>query len=319
MIIGKEHLTRTVLLLVWLLSSVPGSSAGVIVDVNPEGMFDFMGTGEQAIQYANAYLKRQVTAESSRQELRLRGSSQDALDRLEQEVQRAPTDLTLQTALGAILFEANRYKEAQRHFEQAVRTNPSYAIGHYYLAYLAIIGKDWGVVAKHFEQATQADPTFVPAYNILAMVYNNLGKTDAALGTLTRGLTRLPNEASFFYNQAIIHWGHENWEAAEVSLENAVARQPTEHHRLVLSMILSKRQRYERAQNELESILDKNPKHVMALAWLAGTYRDRHDHAKAIALIEQAIAIEPENKGLQDELREHHEAFRTWRNQGQKE
>ena len=319
MIIWKTHLMHTVLLLVWLLSAVPGSSAGVIVDVQPEGLFDFMETGEQAIQYANAYLKRQATAESVGQELRLRGSSKDALDRLEREAQRAPTDLTLQTALGAILFREDSYKEAQRHFEEAVRTNPSYAIGHYYLAYLAILGKDWDVVAKHFEEAVQADPTFVPAYNILAIIYNKRGKTDAALRTLTRGLTHLPNEASFFYNQAILHWDHENWEAAEVSLENAVARQPTEHHRLVLSMILTKRQRYERAQNVLESILDKNPKHVMALVWLAGTYRDRHDHAKAIALIEQVIALEPENKDLRDELREHQEAARNWKNQERKE
>jgi len=304
---------------IWLFASVPDSRGGVTIPVYPQVMFDFAGTAEQAITYANAYLQRHTPDGVAAPELRLRESSKDALDNLERQVQRAPTDLTLQTALGVTLWGAWRAKDAQRHFEQAVRTNPSYAIGYCYLGSLALSEKDWNGVAKHFEQAIQADPTYVPAYNNLAIFYDKIGKTDAALRTLIRGLTHLPNEASFFYNQAIIHWSHENWELAEVSLENVVARQPTEHNRVVLGLILLEHQEYERARALYTSILKTNPKSIVALAGLADTYKGQHDHAKAIALIEQAIALEPENKDLQDELREHHEAFRTWKNQERKE
>jgi tetratricopeptide (TPR) repeat protein len=107
--------------------------------------------------------------------------------------------------------------------------------------------------------------------------------------------------------------------SAQESLQRAVITQPTEHNRLLLDMILSKHQQYARAQTVFESILDTNPKNVIALVWLAGTYRDRHDHAKAIVLIEQAIALEPANKDLHDELREHHEAYRNWKHQEKKE
>ena len=307
------------LVVVWLLSPVPDSRSGIIVPFEPQGRFEFEETAERAIHYANAYLQRHATEGAAGQQLRLRGASKDALDNLERQVQQAPTDLNLQTALGITLFGAWRAKDAQRHFEQAVRTNPSYAIGYCYLGSLALSEKDWNGVAKHFEQAIQADPTYVPAYNNLAIFYDKIGKTDAALRTLIRGLTHLPNEASFFYNQAIIHWSHENWELAEVSLENVVARQPTEHNRVVLGLILLEHQEYERARALYTSILKTNPKSIVALAGLADTYKGQHDHAKAIALIEQAIALEPENKDLQDELREHHEAFRTWKNQERKE
>ena len=173
---------------------------------------------------------------------------------------------------------------------------------------------------KHFEQAIQADPTYVPAYNSLAMGYSAMGNSDAAFRVLSQGIARFPEEASFFINQAYLYASKEQrWEAAQESLQRAVIIQPTEHNRLLLGMILSKRQQYARAQTVFESILDTNPKNVMALVWLAGTYRDRHDHTKSIALIEQAIAIEPAKKDLHDELREHQEAYRNWKNQEKKE
>jgi len=319
MVIWKAYITRSALLLVWLLAFVPGAQAGVVLTFDPQGRFDLEETAEQAIQYANAYLKRQATAGSAAQELRIRGSSKDALDNLGWHVQQAPKDLTLQTALGVTLFGASRTKDAQRVFEQAVRINPSYAIGHCYLAYVARHENDLSGVVKHFEQATQADPTYVPAYNSLAMGYSAMGNNDAAFRVLSQGIARFPEEASFFINQAYLYADNQRWEAAEERLQRAIIVQPTEHNRLLLGMILSKHQQYKRAQTVFESILDTNPKNVMALVWLAGTYRDRHDHAKAIALIEQAIALEPANKDLHDELREHHEAYRNWKNQEKKE
>jgi len=71
---------------------------------------------------------------------------------------------------------------------------------------------------------------------------------------------------------------------------------------------------YERAQRVFESILETNPKNVVALAGLADTHKGRHDFAIAIALMEQAIAIDPQNADLHDELRIHQEAYDKWKN-----
>lgn len=304
-----------VLLIVWLLLSIPPSSAGVTIPVHPQDSFDFDGTAEQAIQYASAYLQRHATEGAVGQQLRLRGSSKDALDTLERQAQLAPTDFTLQTALGVALYGASRAKEAQRVFEQVVHMNPSYAIGHCYLGYLAHYEKDLNGYVKHFEQAIQADPTYVPAYNSLAMGYLVIGYSDAALRVLTQGIARFPDETSFFSNRAYIYVSQERWEAAQEILQQAIAKQPTEHNRVLLGMILLKRQEYERARAVYTSILEANPKSIVALAGLAESYKKQHDHTKAIALIEQAIAIEPANKDLHDELREHQEAYRNWKNQ----
>lgn len=315
----KAYQVLIALLVIWLLAFVPDARAGVVLTFDLQGRFDFTGIAEEVTEYANAYLKRHATVGAAGQELRLRGSSNDVLDILERQVQQVPTDLNLQTALGVTLYGASRTKDAQRVFEQAVRTNPSYAIGHCYLGYLAHYEKDLNGYVKHFEQAIQADPTYVPAYNSLAMGYSAMGNNDAAFRVLSQGLVRFPEEASFFINQAYLYADNQRWKAAEESLQRAIITQPTEHNRVLLGMILSKHQQYARAQTIFESILNTNPKNVMALVWLAGTYRDRHDHTKAIALIEQAIAIEPANKDLHDELREHQEAYRNWKNQEKKE
>lgn len=309
----------TVLLVVWFLLAVSPSSAGLTIPVRAQDSFDYDETAEQAITYANAYLQRHATEGATGPQLGLRGSSKDALDRFERLVQQAPTDLNLQTALGVALYGASRKQEAQRHFEQVVRANPSYAIGHCYLGSLAYYEKDLNAYVKHLEQAIQADPTYVPAYNSLAMGYLAIGYSDAALRVLTQGLARFPDATSFFYNQAYIYASQERWEAAQEILQQAIAKQPIEHNRLLLGMILLKRQEYEHARAVFNSIFETNPKSVVALAGLAESYKKEHDHTKAIALIEQAIVIEPANKDLHDELREHQEAYRNWKNQEKKE
>ena len=286
------------LLTVWFLLPAPPSSAGVTVPFEPQGMFDFTGTAEMAINYARAYLKRQATEGPDGQQLRLRWSSKAALDNLERQLQQAPGDLDLQTALGVMLWGSSRPKEAQRLFEQSVRANPSYAIGHCYLAHLALLEDDWSGYGRHFEDAITADPTYVPAYNNVAIFYNKIGKIDAALRILTQGITRLPNEASFFYNQAIIHGSQENWEAAQVSLQHAVTRQPTQENRLMLGMILLKRQDYASAQAVFELMLDRNPKDVRVLLGLATASKRKQDFAMAISLAEQALAVDPANEEI---------------------
>ncbi len=320
MVAGKTYPALIALLVVWLLSPVPATRSGVIVLFEPQGRFDFDGTAEQAINYTNAYLQRQTTEDSARPQLRLWGSSKGALDNLERQAQQAPKDLNLQTALGVILFDASRAKEARRLFEQAVRVNPSYAIGHCYLGYLALSEGDQSGFGRHFEQAIQADPTYVPAYNTLAMFYSAkaIGNIDAAFRVLSQGIARFPHEATFFFNQAFIYAQNQHWEAAQASLQQAIAKQPTEHNRLLLGMILLKRQEYESAQALYNSILETNPKSILALAGLADSYKGRHEFEKAIALIEQAIAIEPANEDLHDELRMHKEAYRNWKDQDKK-
>lgn len=303
------------LLTVWFLLPAPLSSAGMTVPFASQGMFDFTGTAEMAINYANAYLKRQATEGLDGQQLRLRGSSKAALDNLERQLQQAPGDLDLQTALGVMLWGSSRQKEAQRLFEQSVRANPSYAIGHCYLAMFALSEEDMSGFGKHFEDAIQADPTYVPAYNSVAMFYNKIGKIDAALHILTQGIARLPNEASLFYNQAIIHASHENWDAAQVSQQHALTRQPTQENRLFLGAILLKRHEYGSAQAVFDSMLEMNPKNVRALLGLAKSYKERHDFAMAITLAEQALAIDPANEEIKAEVQEHKEAYEQWKSQ----
>jgi tetratricopeptide (TPR) repeat protein len=307
------------LMTVWILLPGPPSSAGVMVPFKSDGMFDFNRTAETAIAYANAYLKRQAAEEPAGGQLRLEGSSTAAIGNLERMVQQTPNDLNLQTALGSTLFGVSRSKEAQRVFEQAVRTNPLYAIGHCYLAYLALLYDDRSGFERHFEEAIQTDPTYLPAYNSLAMAYTGNGKSDAALRVLTQGVARFPNEASLFHNQALVYALQNRLEAAEVSLRNALTRQPTDNTHLMLGMILLKRDQWKPAQVVFESILEANPKNTFALAGLADSYKGRHDYAKAIALIEQAIAIDPHNADLQDELRIHKEAYEKWKNQRKEE
>ncbi len=47
-----SYVVHIVLLLAWVLWPAPDSRAGVIVRIEPQGMFDFAGTAEKAINYS---------------------------------------------------------------------------------------------------------------------------------------------------------------------------------------------------------------------------------------------------------------------------
>ena len=83
----------------------------------------------------------------------------------------------------------------------------------------------------------------------------------------------------------------------------------------MLGMVLLKRQDYRNAQTVFESMLDMNPKDVLALLGLATSYKKRHHFAMAISLTEQAVAIDPANQEIQTELQEHNEAHEQWKSQ----
>ena len=313
MAVKKAYHVPIALLIAWVLWSVPDSIAGMTIRYEPQGVFDFNETIDRVLGHAESYLKATAAKDAEGNQLSVWPSVSAALDYLEPKLQQS-SGVELQTAV-AILAWLKSHQKGQQRMEQIVRANPSYATGHCLLAIFSLRENDLAGYGRHLEEAIQADSNYLPAYNSLLLYYGQVGKRDAALDLLTRGNARFPKESSLFYNQGLIYGSEERWEEVQVSLQNAVARQPTEQNRLVLGSIQLRRQQYERAQTVFESILETNPRNVVALAGLAESYKGRHNFKKSIALIEQAIAIEPQNGDLQDELRIHREAYQNWKSQ----
>lgn len=314
MAVRKNYHLYIVLLIALMLWPASESSAGVTIAYESRGVFDFNEAIDRVLGRAESYLRATAAKDAEGNQLSVWPSVSATLDYLEPKLGQS-SDVELQTAV-AILAWLVSHQKGQHRMEQIVRLNQTYAIGHCFLAIFALREKDLAGYGRHFEEAIQADPNYLPAYNSLLLYYGQVGKRDAALDLLARGNARFPNESSLFYNLGLSYAREENWKDAQLNLRHAVARQSTEQNRLALGLVYLLGQQYISAQNVFESILETNPKHILALAGLAESYKGRHDFKKAIALIEQAIAIEPTNKDLKDELRMHQEAAEQWKRQG---
>ncbi|CUS33982.1 hypothetical protein COMA1_11453 [Candidatus Nitrospira nitrosa] len=306
----KTDRVRIGLLVVLVLWPAPDSIAGMTIRYDPQGVFDFTGTIERVLGRAESYLKATSAKDVDGNQLSVWKSELAALEYLQPRVQQN-SDIELQTAVAVLAWGVSSQK-GQQQMEQIIRANPSYATGHCLLAIFAMRERDLENYGRHFEEAIRADPNYLPAYNSLLLYYGHVGKRDSARELFARGNAQFPKDSSLLYNQGLNFLNDERWEEAQGSLQQAVSRQPSDQNRLILGSIQLRRQQYERAQTAFESILKANPKNIFALAGLAETYKERQNFATSISLMKQAIAIEPTNTDLQDELRVHEEAYRKY-------
>lgn len=76
------------------------------------------------------------------------------------------------------------------------------------------------------------------------------------------------------------------------------ARPETLDERLYAATLALNRGRYDEAISHLHLVRDEEPDNDHALYMLAAAHAQRGDHAEAVAHLERAIALNPENRGL---------------------
>lgn len=184
--IKRTYKFGILIFMVFSLSPVPFSSAGVTITYESQGEFDFAGTIEMALGHAESYLKDTAAKDADGNQLSVWTSASGALNYLESQLRQTPADIELQTAVAIISWGKSRQK-GQQLIKQIIRANPTYAKGHCLLAIFALREEDLVGYGRHFEEAIQADPNYVPAYNSLAMYYARGGKREVALDLLARG------------------------------------------------------------------------------------------------------------------------------------
>lgn len=133
-------------------------------------------------------------------------------------------DVQIRTYRAGLLLEQGQHAEAARLLEPLMAGEPSAAVLHN--LGLAVRAQDPARAEDLFRRALAADPDWIEAAMQLALLEDERGATDAAIGTLTSALQRRSDWSEAWLNLGFFQVRQRDFAAARQSWERALALDP---------------------------------------------------------------------------------------------
>jgi tetratricopeptide (TPR) repeat protein len=212
--------------------------------------------------------------------------------------------LVLMTRLGLAHLQLGEHDAAIAVFDRA-RTVPGADTGvDLQLAQAYVAAGRHQDALRALEPVTAADPRDLRAAQVRARAVKGLGHTDEAIAVLEAATSSHPGELSGYLALANLFSEAERHADALRVLDDAEGRFPGD-----VSVLFQRGAAFERAQDPqraevaFRAVLARDPAHAPALNYLGYMLADRGERLpEAIALIERALAIDPENAAYLDSL-----------------
>ena len=218
---------------------------------------------------------------------------------------QAPEDWETLLSAGLLDLEMENYASAIGIFEQLIAARQHEDDSHFYLGYASQQLGEIETAIGHFRQVRQGVENFLPAQQQATRLAIQLGRFEDAhdwLAQLSRSSSRL--EIQFLSMESAILLQEGNAERARELLDLALNRYPN-HADLLFARVFVHDTTGDMASSEadLQQIIRMQPENARALNHLGYMLADRTErHEEALALIERAIAIEPEDPAIIDSL-----------------
>jgi tetratricopeptide (TPR) repeat protein len=261
-----------------------------------------------AIQKLKAYLK---DGQSENYRLRLlyaRLLTQTDIEAAYEEFvylsEQSPTHLDIKFSRALVALELKKREEAQRLLLEllAVQYRPNTI--HFYLGNLDEVDKRYEQAIKHYLSIT-AGEDYIAGHSRAARIMAIQGDIEAAQSHFTQLRSQSPHQRPQLYNaEAEVLEGLEKIDAAILILDQGVNEFPDNVDlRYTRSSLYEKNNQLTLMESDLRHILSLEPENAAALNALGYFLTNRtHRHYEALELIQQAIAIRPDDPAIIDSL-----------------
>ncbi len=264
--------------------------------------------------------------------------SKEALPLLEHSLDRHPEDKRLRLTYARLLVEQDRFDEAMGEFATLVQQNPGDDDLRFSLALVCLEAQAWREAIVYLEELIDRGSHLDAAHFNLGRAYRELGQQEQALAAFAKvgpGNEYLPAklmQAELLFSlgrnreasqllagardeqpdyaiqlylieiEALSNQGQ--IEAAWQLTEQALEQFPDDLNLLYTrAMIAEKRGDLAQLEKDLRFIIEREPDNAMAINALGYTLADRTDrHREALALIEQAYQLNPDDPAILDSL-----------------
>ena len=218
---------------------------------------------------------------------------------------QAPQDWEILLSAGLLDLEMENYATAIEIFERMLAARQNEDDSHFYIGYARQQLGEIDAAIGNFRQVRQGVENFLPAQQQATRLAVQLGRFEEAhdwLAGLSRGSSRLEIQFIAMESAILLQEGHPR-RALEL-LGRALNRYPN-HADLLFSRVFAHDSLDDvaGAEADLRQIIRMQPKNARALNHLGYMLADRSErHAEALALIERAIAVEPDDPAIIDSL-----------------
>jgi tetratricopeptide (TPR) repeat protein len=178
------------------------------------------------------------------------------------------------------LLEKKSPKDSISHFQNAIKTYPSFGVAYLLMGTAYMDQKQWKDALEALEKAIQLDDDDATAHLALGVCHNEMGNFQAAEKPLLRGLELRPDFAEGHYELGRAYWALGRWKDAEPHALKATGLQPgmAKAHVLMGNILLRERNA-PAALTEFKQYLQLDPNGPMS-----GSTKD------LVARIEKALA-----------------------------
>ena len=205
---------------------------------------------------------------------------------------------------GLVAFQNQHYEAARDSFTRLARQPERADVANYFLAEIARQQDRLVDAVDHF-RAVEGGKHFLPATQALVELLADRGELEDARSYLhSLRLLKPLEEPNFWAMEAKLLKRSEQPEAALEVLNRAIARFDQQIMlRIERAFLAETMGLLALAENDLRVVLDKEPQNVIALNALGYTLANRTTrYDEALQLIEQAIALSPDDAAIIDSL-----------------
>ncbi len=231
-------------------------------------------------------------------------------------------------ALGSLLYDQDRFSEAQDSFRRFVTSSPKPGPGFAFLALCEFETQDYDNSLKHFQAWAKAGSPgndalldvagyhwallltrkaeFEPALYLLAAKAKKLGDTPSlteAMGLASLRMATLPEdyphgkrEAVWLAGKAALYCARQDYQRSDDFAQRLAQRYGGETNvHYLLGTLLGFQRRFPEAAEEYKKELQISPEHTPAMVELALALLENSMPQEALPLAERAVAREPKN------------------------
>ncbi len=229
---------------------------------------------------------------------------QGSREQYEYVLDQSPSDGNVLFALALIALEQKDDDRAQIHLEEMVRWDRRVGEAHFYLGSIAERKNDIPRAIREYKQAGSGYE-FLPAQSRIASIYIDQGRVKEARGYLERMRAEQPSfhqrlvmvEAQVLSERGL---QDEVFDVLDTSLQDDPENVELLYYR---AMTGQKFGRMDILERDLRAIITRDPGNADALNALGYTLTDLTDrHEEALALIQRALAIKPNEAAFIDSM-----------------
>jgi len=184
-------------------------------------------------------------------------------------VELKPDRPTFHYNLGFVVQGLERFGRALEHYQKSLRLDPNQPAGHYNAGLVLSRLRRYDEAAKAFEAAIALQPNYAEAWGNLGAARRLLGNLEGAITACRKALEINPNQAEVL-----------------ATLGNAAKEQGD----------------YGAALEHYKMAINLKPDLVTAHFNLGNTYTELGETAEGRAALEKAVALDPNDRGAQDNL-----------------